>query len=164
MAKGNKIAFKEENTRPKGEMNRILDDTRPPRSSVGGRRDKLSVQGKDPNYEYRFVKDIVIESQEPGKALVAKPGQRITQFLDDGWTFVQSEEVVVGDNNVYKTENLGSIVKVPAGNEEYLYLMKIRKDWYDHYQKELADRRLNVDEIQTQEGHNSGLYGSVKFE
>ena len=137
---------------------------RPRRKRSGGRSDIISVEGMDPNFEYRLVKDVMVESEEKEKALVARPGQRIMKFIDDGWEFVQGDEVVIGGNYEYKTGNLGSLVKVPAGQDEYLYLMKIKKEWFEADKAELAKERLNIDELQTEDAHARGLYGSVKFE
>lgn len=158
--KGRKISISE---KPVPNVTRADPENRPERSRVGGHRDMFSVKGKDPNYEYRFVKDVMVESGEDSGALVAKPGQRLMQFIDDGWNFVLSSEVVVSDNNVYKTNNLGSIVKIPAGQDEYLYLMKIKKEWFEEDKMELERLRYNVDEMQTEAAHEQGLVGSVSF-
>lgn len=163
MASGRKMTLEE--TRPKANKNRAEElQQRPRRTRVGGRRDILTlVEGRDPNFEYRFVKDVVKEGDRDG-SLVVTPGQRIQRFLDDGWTFVTKDEVIIGDNYVYKTENLGSIVKVPAGQDEYLYLMKINKEWFEEDKMELEKQRYNIDELQTSAAMEQGLYGSVSFE
>lgn len=139
-------------------------EQRPRRNRSGGRSDIISVEGMDPNFSYRLVKDVMVESEEKDKALVARPGQRIMKFLDDGWTFVQGNEVVIGGNYEYKTGNLGSLIKIPAGQDEYLYLLKIKKEWFEQDHADLAKRRLDIDVMQTEDAHARGLYGSVTFE
>lgn len=83
------------------------------RVPVNGQRDKLSVYGLSPDFFYRFVKDN------------SEDGQRIFTFLRAGYDFVQADEVTVGQEVVYSTENVGSIVRQPAGDGTYLYLMKL---------------------------------------
>lgn len=122
---------------------------RPERAKVGAGRDVLSVRGKDPNYEYRWVND------EPG---------RIMNLQDRGYEFVRWDEIErVGDQSItnvthdteYVSKDVGSI-----GNQGRLrsYLMKIPKKWFEEDQQE---KLKDVREIEQQlYPHNKpGFYG-----
>lgn len=133
------------------------------RRPLSGFRDILSVEGKDPNYVYRFVKDVdsMVENKEGGINL--KPGQRIMRFQAAGWTFVDSESVTVGSNHIWKTENVGSIVRVPAGNNEYLYLMRISREWYEEDQRAKERSLIDIENQYSGEPQGEGMYGSVSI-
>ena len=125
-------------------------------------RNILTVDNKDPNYEYRWVLDSYAKHDEDSGNFY--PGQRISKFENAGWEFVLSGEVSVGDSYVYKTNNTGSIVRVPAGQGEYHYLMKIKKEWY----KEDQDlKNKQIDDIEKQmKGPKTemGQYGAVSID
>lgn len=133
------------------------------RVPLAGFRDILSVEGQDPNFVYRFVKDVdsLVENKEGSVEM--RPGQRIMRFQAAGWTFVDSESVTVGSNHVWKTENVGSIVRIPAGNNEYLYLMRIRKEWYEEDQRAKERDLLDIETQYSGAPEEDGLYGSVSI-
>lgn len=126
------------------------------RTPVSGARDILTIlQGKDPNFVYRFVKD------------VAENGARIIRFLEGGYTLVRydEEDIVVGDNHVYKSPDNGSIIVVKEG-AGYNYLMKIKREWYEE------DQRAKEEDIKKYEGHmkrrrevetDDGMYGKPEI-
>jgi hypothetical protein len=124
-------------------------------------RNILTVDGKSPDYEYRWILDTYGRTDdEQGKYY---PGQRILKFQQLGWDFVKHGEVTVGEAQVYKTENIGSLVRVPAGRGEYQYLMKIKKEWYDEDQK---IKQKEVDELEGAIGNPQsadGQYGNVSI-
>lgn len=132
-------------------------EKRPTRVPVSGLRDILTVLNKDPEYEYRFVTD--------GDDF----GSRILKYKRGGYELVPSDEVEVGEESVYKQRDGGSIVRIPSGNGKFLFLMKIRKEWYDEDQKGKQDqvdmieqsmeRNISPDEA---EDHDLGQYGKVK--
>lgn len=133
-------------------------ETRPERTPMGGTRQKLSVANQDPNYVYRWVKDV-------------KDGARINQALEAGYEFVQREEVGdVGEGDVNTgNRDLNSYVSQHGGVENdksfRLYLMRIKKKWYDEDQKA---KQVELDEVddQLQRGTRFGVenqYGGVKF-
>jgi len=132
---------------------------KPTRVPVSGIRDILAVYGKDPNFEYRFVKD------------TNEGGMRIHTFMRGGWTFTEGGDhssIVVGDECVYKSEKgHGSIVRYPADAGAFLYLMQIPKELYDEDQQAKQDA---IDEIEDQitkkrssEHDELGQYGSIKI-
>ena len=103
--------------------------TRETRDTIDGVRDKLSVEGKDPNFHYFFALD------------TDEHGTELFRLQRAGYTFVQSDEVVVGQADVYKSHDVGSIVRVPAGRDgRYHYLMKIPMDWYLDDQRALEEK------------------------
>ncbi len=75
---------------------------RPKRIAVG-LRPKLSVDGKDPNYEYRIVNDT--------------PG-RIAMFQQSGWELCTNDEVNTGNFRADQAAELGSLAYhiVDGGN------------------------------------------------
>ena len=120
-------------------------------------RDKLSIDGKDPNYHYRLVKD------------EKETGHRVQKFLAAGYEFVkQDEDIKIGEHYVHRVEGVGSIIRVPAGEAtvdkvNWLFLMKIKKGWYDQDQKA---KQLEIDEMEAQlrePKDELGQYGNVKI-
>lgn len=114
---------------------------RPNRARVSGYRDVLSVRNKNEDYHYRWVLDS------------SQSGSRILLFQEGGWELVNKDvdNVVVGEDHIAKTEDLGTLVRVPAGKttpDQYLYLMRIPKEWYDEdkyeEEKELRAREARV--------------------
>jgi hypothetical protein len=137
--------------KPKKDQNR---SEKPKRTRVSGFRDILTVEGKDPGYVYRWVCD----SNETG--------QRIRRFLNGGYDFARAEQgLEVGENNVFESSNMGSIVRTPAGQGDFLYLMRIDKETYDEDQKVKQEEiRETERQLQRDTGKtpgNDGLYGSV---
>jgi len=133
------------------------------RMDVTGFNDKLSVRGQDPAYVYRFVKDISDELDKSTGVVDYRPGQRVAGFLAKDWEFVLSKDVQVGENSVYKTEGLGSIVRIPAGQDEWLFLMRIRKEWYAEDQKAKSQDILDTENQYAGLGSEEGTYGSVSI-
>lgn len=108
--------------------------SRPRRVPVSGFRDVLTVYGKQDGFEYRWVAD------------KNDKGTRIRRFERAGYTLVDSEEVDVGEDSVYKTSSGGSITAVSAGSDgNMLFLMKIDKDFY------LEDQASKMDAIDSKE-------------
>lgn len=143
--------------RPEENQSRVENTkSRPERTPMGGFRDVLTVKGLDPEYEYRWVLD------------QSENGQRIMMFLQAAWEFVTSESgVSVGQNSVYKSDNVGSIVRQSAGNGEYLYLMRILKEYYE--EDKIASQQ-RIDDLEDamirdtgKEPGSDDLYGSVNI-
>lgn len=117
----------------KDEETRVTRPTRIPMSEMGG---KLTVLGKNPDFEYYWAYD----SKENG--------HNCLKFKLAGWEFCTTDEgLVIGDAFVYNTGTEGSVYRVPAGrtDEGYLFLMKIRKEWYDEDTKK-AQKRIDETE------------------
>jgi len=129
---------------------------KPQRVPVSGQRDILTVYGKDSNKQYRFVKD-----NDEG-------GMRIQQYIRGGWNFTDpSGGIIVGEENVHKSKKgEGSIVRRPAGEGQWLYLMEIKKEWYDEDQAAKAEVVNQSESAITgtrSPDSDDGQYGSVKI-
>jgi hypothetical protein len=112
-----------------------------------GIRNRLSVRGQDPNYNYRFVND---------------QDDRVSRFQEAGYEFVPNSEVKIGDNRVDIDSTLGTNASVSVGNGMRAYLMRQKKEWYDE------DQKLKQDEIDKSEAGlkkpDFGAYGELKIE
>jgi hypothetical protein len=112
--------------------------TRPERISMAELGGKLTVLGKSPDHEYYWAFDSDAS------------GHNCLRFKLAGWEFCTNDEgLVVGDAFVYNTSTEGSVYRVPADKQGgYLFLMKIRKDWYDEdfkkAQKKIDDREKGL--------------------
>lgn len=126
------------------------------RVPINGFRDKLSVGGCDSNYVYRWV----LDSNEGG--------QRIMQCNAAGYEFVTGEQgITVGQGSVYKSDNVGSIIRTPGGNGDFLYLMRIPKEFHDE-DKLAKEKKINdiEDGMKRSTSKTVGaddLYGSVEI-
>jgi hypothetical protein len=134
----------------KREVNTI---TRSERVPLSGMRDILSVKGKDPKYYYYWVADD------------SEGGGEIMRFKQAGFDFVQAGEVVVGDTYVFKTENVGTIIRTPSRDGRFLYLMKQPMEWHiedqEEYYADIDDRERSLRDVASQ-GVEGG-YGKVKI-
>ena len=121
------------------------------RVPVSGVRDILTVDGKDPNYMYRWVADR------------SENGQVIYRYRRGGYEFCNSEEdLSIGEDAVYKSTDVGSLYRVPAGDRspgQYLYLMKIRKELYEEDQKAKQDLILARETQSTKPDGSLDQYG-----
>jgi len=91
---------------------------RPRRTPISGKRNILTVRGKEPGFEYRIAKD--------------SPG-RIDELMEAGYEIV-THSAEVGDKRVGTPTSEGSPVKVSLGRGETGYLMRQKKEWYDEDQ------------------------------
>ena len=119
---------------------------RPVRVPVGS-RPRMSVVGKNPNFEYRWVNDY--------------PG-RIADFKRGGWEVCTNEEVDTGNFRVEEGGSPGSLAcqVVNGGDGTKAYVMKIHKDLYDEDQKAQEQEVRRTEETLTP-NTNDGEYGSV---
>jgi hypothetical protein len=96
------------------------------RIPVSGPRDILTIADKDPNYVYRWVKDL--------------PG-RIQRFLDAGYEIV-NHEATVGQRAVDSGSRVGTAVtRLDGGNT--LVAMRQLREWYNEDQ-EAKQTQLNA--------------------
>jgi hypothetical protein len=120
---------------------------RPQRTSINGIRNRLTVDGKDPDFQYRIVNDT--------------PG-RVQQFIDAGYEIVTDEDISVGDKKVATPGGEGTPKKLAVGNGVNAYVMRIRKDWYE--EDEVAEQ-ARVDETEAsmrRQALDNGLTGEIK--
>lgn len=110
-----------------------------------GRRNVLTVDGKDPNYVYRVVND---------------RGNRINQFKAAGYEICAADEVEVGDSRVGIATPTSSLAEVEVGGGQKSYVMRIRKDWYDEDQT-AKQAQVKQMEAATREKALDGNYGKI---
>jgi hypothetical protein len=123
------------------------------RTPITGDRSILEVHGKRAGFQYRWVRD------------TSETGHEIVRYLSAGYEFVNrnKEGIVIGDNSVYQSKAVGSIIRVPAGrDDDYLYLMKIPQEWYDEDQ-EAKQREVDRREEAIVNPEIEGKYGSIKI-
>lgn len=117
------------------------------RRSPLANRGKLSVNRKDPDYEYRFVND---------------DGDNVADKADRGWEPVLKSETVVGDKRVDAAAPEGTIQQITVGQGKKAILMKIRKDWYDEDQA-IKMEAVDKTEAATKQEALSGNYGKLEI-
>lgn len=91
-----------------------------------GKRNVLTVDGKDPDFEYRIVNDV---------------GDRVEQFRAAGYDVVSGSDVTVGDRRINKASAEGTVAQVSVGGGTKAVVMRIKKDWY------VEDQRLKQKEV-----------------
>jgi len=121
-------------------------ESRPERVPVSGRRDVMTVTGKDEAYVYRWVND----SQG-----------RIDQFLQGGYEHV-AEKMKVGQNSIDSSSDVSSMTTKSSGDMTQ-YLMRIKREFYE---EDRADAAQSVNETEadmkrTLNSGNDGTYGNV---
>lgn len=121
---------------------------RPKRVSVeGNNRNRLTVDGKDPGFEYRWVNDL---------------DSRIEMFKEGGWEVV-THKVQVGDKRVGEPTQEASAVTKAVGKGTTAVLMRILKEWYDEDQLAKMDRIRAVQAGIEQAPQRPGMYGKIKI-
>lgn len=116
------------------------------RIPVGGPRNILTFEGKDPDKVYRWVLD--------------SPG-RIIRFEQGGWEKVLvSDKTEVGQATVDRGTVVGSVVTRLGGAGQTLVLMSIRKEWFEEDQKAKQEQLDALEATMKQEAHE-GHYGSL---
>lgn len=132
------------NATKRGESRETVREERVP---IGGSRDILTVHGKDPNYVYRFVKDV---------------GNRVKRFEKAGYIVETDENIIVGDARAAVGQSLGAAVTAMGDRfGERLVLMKILKEYYDEDQ---AAKMAQIDAVEAGMGRNvEGSYGDIKI-
>lgn len=113
-----------------------------------GFRNRLTVRGKDPDFEYRFVNDL---------------DDRLTVMQERGWEIVSDKNVQIGDKRVADPTAEGTPRTISAGGGVTSYLMRIKKEFYEEDQdaKRAYVQRLEDSVKPTKEQRNDGFYGEV---
>lgn len=120
---------------------------RPTRTAVG-RRNVLTVKGKEAGYEYRIVND---------------DQDRVDMFKGAGWEVVSNSEVVVGDKRVNQTSDVGSVATVSVGGGMKGVVMRIKQEWYDEDQEAKRAAVREVENTTRQEALDGADYGKVSI-
>lgn len=113
-----------------------------------GTRNVLTVTGKEPGYEYRFVNDT---------------GDRVqSEFLDNGWEVVPSKDVKIGDKRLGTPGTDGTAARVSVGKGEQGVLLRIREDWYKEDQEAKQVQVNKIEEAMKADALN-GTYGKLEI-
>lgn len=112
-----------------------------------GQRNVLTVAGKEPGYEYRFVND---------------SGDRVQEFLDNGWEIVPSKSVRIGDKRLGTATEEGSPATAQVGNGTKAYVLRIKDEWY---QEDQAAKQALVKQTEeaTRDKALDGTYGKLEI-
>lgn len=93
-----------------------------------GRRNKLTVENRDPNYHYRVVNDV---------------DGRVQDMIDMDYEIVT--DAIVGDKRVDNPSTLGSAKQISVGGGVKAIVMRKRKDWHEQDQ---AEKQRQIDELE----------------
>lgn len=133
-----------------GPQSKVTRETRVP---LGGFRDILTVTNKDPNYHYTWPLDL------------DEKGTQIARLLQAGYEFVRPEEgVMVGEASVYRTDNVGSVHRVPGGGGYFHYLMRIPMEWHEDDKRRQAERVDRTEQALKGQIEKDGFYGSFNMD
>ena len=115
---------------------------RPKRTPIG-KRNVLTVNGRDPGFEYRWVND------EDG---------RLQMFEEAGYAAVK-DSLEVGDPRAGDASQVGSTVRKPVGGGETAVLMKIPKEFYAEDQAAKEQRLAEKERSLLNDAKGNGFYG-----
>ena len=112
-----------------------------------GRRNVLTVDGKEPGFHYHVVNDT---------------GGRIAQFQEAGYEIVASKDVRIGDKRIGKASADGSLAVVDVGQNQKAYVMRIPDEYYEEDQ---AAKQAHVNDTETamREKALDGTYGKLEI-
>lgn len=146
--KTNELRFREAQQEREKE-NRVRNAERRKSGSLNGfTRDRLALSNQNPNFVYYWV----LDSDERGS--------RVSYMSEDGWEMVDSkrDQVKVGGDSVYDSPVSGSIYRAHNRDGRFLYLMRIRREWYEQDQKD-KDKVLREQEEQIFGVNATPLFG-----
>lgn len=131
------------------ELKKTSSSERPRRTPVG-QRNRISVQDRDPNYQYRVV-NVNLENDP----------DRIKRFEEAGYEVVPKEKAgTIGDSKVDNPSALGSAGLISVGQGTKAVLMRIRKDWY---QEDQAAKQAEIDATEQRSQKSGADYGKVEI-
>lgn len=114
-----------------------------------GQKNVLTVAGKEPGYEYRFVN---------------ADGDRVQEFLDNGWELVEKKEVRIGDKRLNAPSGSeGSTAVASVGGGMKAYLLRIREDWYKEDQAAKQEHVNRLEQGTKQDALNGTDYGKLEI-
>ena len=124
-------------------------NSRPERVPMYDQKNILTVTNCDKAFVYRWV----IDTQG-----------RVDRFKLAGWEHV-THSLQVGDSSVNSTDQKGGIKSIKDKSGITLYLMRIKKEWYDSDQQN-KQNDLNAQERQMYETiqNKEGFYGKIEVE
>lgn len=112
-----------------------------------GRRNVLTVTGKEPGYVYRVVNDV---------------GDNVQRYLNAGYEFVDASKVTIGDTRIGAPTATGSNAEAQVGGGTKAFVMR-QKD--EFYQEDQAAKQALVDKMEaaTKEKALDGNYGKLEI-
>lgn len=120
-----------------------------PRRTPLSRRNRLSVQNKEPGYQYRIVNDV---------------DDRVSQMQEQGYELCEKAALgAIGDKRVDNTASIGSIAHFSVGQGTKAIVMRIRDEWFKEDQ---AVKQQEVDAMEAamkQEAREAGDYVPKQF-
>lgn len=105
----------------------IAQERRVRRTPIG-KRNKFTIENRDPNYQYRVVNDVE---------------GRVQDLLDQDYEIVLDAKV--GDKRVDEISSLGSAKQISVGGGLKAVVMRKRKDWFEDDQ---AAKQKEIDELE----------------
>lgn len=94
-----------------------------------GRRNVLTVHGKEPGFEYRIAND---------------EGDNVERLLAAGYVIEDADKITVGDHRIQKVSAPGSKAEVSVGKGMKAFVMKQKEEYYkeDQAAKQADIRKL----------------------
>ena len=116
------------------------------RTPINGARNILTVQGKEPGFEYRIVND---------------DGDRVSQLEERGYEVVTDSSVKVGDRRIANPTQQGSPVRVSVGQGVQGVLMRIPTEFYEEDQIAKAAHVNELEATMKKDAKAKADYGSI---
>jgi len=120
-----------------------------PRRTPLTRRNRLSVQNKEPGFVYRIVNDI---------------DDRVSQMQESGYELCEKAQIgAIGDKRVDNTASIGSIAHFSVGQGTKAVVMRIRDEWYKEDQTVKQQEVDAIEAAMKQEAREAGDYVPKQF-
>ena len=120
-----------------------------PRRTPLSRRNRLSVQNKEPGFVYRIVNDT---------------DDRVSQMQEQGYELCEKAQVgAIGDKRVDNTASIGSIAHFSVGQGTKAVVMRIRDEWYKEDQTVKQQEVDAIEAAMKQEAREAGDYIPKQF-
>ena len=115
-----------------------------PRRTPLTRRNRLSVQNKEPGFVYRIVNDV---------------DDRVSQMQESGYELCEKAQIgAIGDKRVDNTASIGSIAHFSVGQGTKAVVMRIRDEWYKEDQTVKQQEVDAIEAAMKQEAREAGDY------
>jgi len=124
----------------------LASKRKPRRTNISSTRNVLTVEGKDPDFEYRIVNDA---------------GDRVAQFEERGYEVVTDNNIKVGDRRIANPTKEGSPVQISVGGGSKAYLMRIKKEWAAEDRKARDELVNETERAMLKDTKESADYGKV---
>jgi hypothetical protein len=118
------------------------------RTPVSGGRNVLTVQGKEPGFEYRIVNDV---------------GDRPAMFAENGWEFVNDTSIQIGERRINNPTAKGTVVSASVGQGVQGVLMRIPKEFYEEDQAAKAAHIDKQEQDIKNRAKQEGFYGKLSI-